>query len=140
MILTMAKLAAAIDVAKNEFAGLWRQSPERLIGGFLMVSYLLQAMSLKTPEETIQQAMERLRQAQHTFDLLNNDDRILLSTIMKDMFGPLGVADVVILGLTPEGRVFITSMHDHQENRTIEEVKQLLRTAAESKDAEEFNL
>lgn len=139
MVITLQKLAEALDVAKNQFTTDFRENNERLIGGFLMVSYLLQAMNLKKSDETIFDAISRLTEKRPDFDLLNKDDRVLLATILKQMFSPLGIKDVVIIGLAGEGKVFITSLHDEGRSlANVDQVKQLLRAVIDSDDTEDF--
>lgn len=140
MFVPLAKLAEAIEIAKERFFDVITEPTERS-SGVLMVSYILQALSLKEPTEGVVIALQRMRQMQITFDLLNQEHRNFLSKVMKDMFGPLGVTDVVILGITGEKKVFITTMHDEHDAKTdISEIKKLLQAIVNTEDAEDFSL
>ncbi len=142
MIITLPKLAEAMKVAFTEFQKNFGKNDDvRLCSGTLVLSYLLQAMSLKTPDETMSDAYQRLKETPPKFDLLNGDHRNLMSKILHDMYAPLGVSDVVILGRTPENKVFITTMHEGEGVKTdIEQIKLFLQAIANTEDSEGFDL
>lgn len=137
-LLSLRKLAEAIAVAKNQFFEDHKANSDRLTGGFLMASYILQAMGLKTPTESIQQAMERLQQAPARFDLLNEVDRQTLGHILKDMYGQLGVQRIFLIGITGEGKTFINYLSENPE--PVPNLREMLRAIADDDDFEEISL
>lgn len=140
MIIPPKKLAEAMDVAINAMVN--HPGDEYLKrGGFLMLSYLLQAMNLKMADETIRQGVDKLRNGEYQFDLLNQEHQQFLGVILKQMYGPLGVVDLVILGISGEGKVFITTMHDDDRGKMeIAQIKLLLQKIIDDPDAEDFSI
>jgi hypothetical protein len=144
MILTLPKLAEALDAAGRQFIADFKDKPagNPLASGFLMMSYILQAMDLKTREESMNTAMNRLIEPRPPLDLLVERDRNTLNAILKGMFGPLGVETLIIVGVTGEGRTYITHFTDKEDdkNGTVAQVKELMQAIIDDPDAEEFNL
>lgn len=140
MIVTQAKIAEAIDVSMSAFLNGPPTSPDQKTGAFLMISCLLQVMGLKTAEESIAIALQRMKAKGNTFDLLNQEHRAVLQQICFQMFEPLAIQELMFVGISSDKKVFIAHMSTVVEHREIEEIKGLLMMAATAENHEEFNI
>lgn len=147
MIVTHAKLAEAMEVASKAFMTGYMGSGddprpvnnEAIAGGFRMMSLLLQSLSLKEHNETLRVAWDRMLAKGNQFDLLSEEHRQIMALIIRQMFEPLAVTNLFIIGVTPERKTFIAGISANQ-TMSIEEMQSILKEAmrADMSDIEEF--
>ena len=134
------KLGKAIDSVRMYFinSGV---SDETKAGCFLALSYLLQALGLKRPEEPFRAAMERLLANEDQYSLLNDSHRQILARMIEEMMEPLGVKDSFIVGISEEGKPFVTSFCDETKQRLDpNQIRDVLRAIADSKEDMDWTL
>lgn len=139
MIATYGKIAESIEVAWNKFVDNFKGEMAAQAVGSVMVSYILQAMSMAGPADTVEVGIARLREQDVKFNILDANHRAFMTQVLKDMYEPLCVKDMIILGITPEGRVYITSLHaEGAGNTDTAEVKRILQAIVNTEDEEDL--
>jgi hypothetical protein len=110
--LTHKELADYIQEAGNRFMEGRCEAASAM--GMRMISELLQVMGLKSPNEGVLAALDRMRAPQMipmedaevsfsgSVDLLNPECRQTFANLVRELFTPLGVNRVMIIGMTVE--------------------------------------
>jgi hypothetical protein len=144
MILTMPELAIVLNNAGHQFINDYHKDKPQLIpGGFLMMSYILQAMDMKKRDESIDTAMNRLIEPRPALDLALEADRDALGALLKGMLGPtLGVETILVIGVTGENRTYIIHFSPNETSglKAVDEVKELMQSIISDPNAENLDL
>lgn len=128
-MITNPQLAAALERARNRIfetghENEWQQG--QYVASALSMTYLLQELGLKTPLEFLWDAVNRLKQPEH-YDLLNEKDREFMALMLQDMYEPLAVNRIIMIGITPEGKAFITQIiKSGDEGWSSDQLKEIL--------------
>ena len=134
------KLGKAIDSVRMYFinSGV---SDETKAGCFLALAYLLQALGLKRPEEPFRAALERLLANEDQYSLLNDSHRQILARMIVEMGEPLGIKDSLLVGISTDGKPFVTTFFDESKERlTGDQIRQVLRAIADSPEEMDWTL
>ncbi len=107
------------------------------IFGATMLALLLNELGLKGHEESVDVGLKRLEEDPQLFDLLDPDDRQVVSEAMLELHHSLSVKRGIFVGLSDDSPAVVTTLeHENDPPLSHEEVRAVLLALGQSEGGE----